>query len=234
MSRFVGWDQRRFAAPAHHSLKNASNERDIGGPALEASLSHPTARVTLRVVLLSPIVRVGRSALHLKLPVRGVVFGFIARFGTGVRAGMLGRISPTVGTRAGSENGIFGVRSALSTRNSIDDLQGGILTARRERRARSSAPNQTHRAKRPASATVASRFENREIQRCVCFRGCRRFRTHSTKRVRAALAEASLGWSVWKIGFCPRQFLFLRTRILTRPPLPQLRCFSKSLRTPAR
>ncbi len=36
----VGWDQRRFAAPAHHEL---SRSRD-GGPALEASLSHPTKK----------------------------------------------------------------------------------------------------------------------------------------------------------------------------------------------
>ena len=34
----VGWDQRRFAAPAHHHVSTVSN----GGPALEASLSHPT------------------------------------------------------------------------------------------------------------------------------------------------------------------------------------------------
>ena len=30
------------AAPAHHQLNNALMEREIGGPALEASLSHPT------------------------------------------------------------------------------------------------------------------------------------------------------------------------------------------------
>jgi len=35
----VGWDQRRFAAPAH---QNRVAPKD-GGPALEASLSHPTA-----------------------------------------------------------------------------------------------------------------------------------------------------------------------------------------------
>ncbi len=34
----VGWDQRRFAAPAHHDLVTSPD----GGPALEASLSHPT------------------------------------------------------------------------------------------------------------------------------------------------------------------------------------------------
>ena len=41
-SRFVGWDQRRFAAPAHHSMNNAINDSEMGGPALEASWSHPT------------------------------------------------------------------------------------------------------------------------------------------------------------------------------------------------
>ena len=35
----VGWDQRRFAAPAHQDATSNAN----GGPALEASLSHPTA-----------------------------------------------------------------------------------------------------------------------------------------------------------------------------------------------
>ena len=34
----VGWDQRRFAAPAHQEVSTRSD----GGPALEASLSHPT------------------------------------------------------------------------------------------------------------------------------------------------------------------------------------------------
>ena len=34
----VGWDQRRFAAPAHQNSIPTSG----GGPALEASLSHPT------------------------------------------------------------------------------------------------------------------------------------------------------------------------------------------------
>ena len=34
----VGWDQRRFAAPAHHDLSAIPD----GGPALEASWSHPT------------------------------------------------------------------------------------------------------------------------------------------------------------------------------------------------
>ena len=34
----VGWDQRRFAAPAHHDFPL----RRDGGPALEASWSHPT------------------------------------------------------------------------------------------------------------------------------------------------------------------------------------------------
>ena len=36
----VGWDQRRFAAPAH---QDSSTFRD-GGPALEANLSHPTMK----------------------------------------------------------------------------------------------------------------------------------------------------------------------------------------------
>ncbi len=34
----VGWGQRRFAAPAHHDFSTFSN----GGPAIEASWSHPT------------------------------------------------------------------------------------------------------------------------------------------------------------------------------------------------
>ena len=36
--RCVGWDQWRFAAPAHHDFSSYHD----GGPALEASLSHPT------------------------------------------------------------------------------------------------------------------------------------------------------------------------------------------------
>ena len=39
MSRFVGWDQRRYAAPADHGMYNANNDYEIAGPALEASLS---------------------------------------------------------------------------------------------------------------------------------------------------------------------------------------------------
>ena len=38
----VGWDQRRFAAPAHHDGATISD----GGPALEASLSHPTSKLS--------------------------------------------------------------------------------------------------------------------------------------------------------------------------------------------
>ena len=38
-SHDVGWDQQRFAAPAHHELVAAPD----GGPAHEASLSHPTS-----------------------------------------------------------------------------------------------------------------------------------------------------------------------------------------------
>ncbi len=37
----VGWDQRRFAAPAH---QNGNANPNAGGPAPEASLSHPTGR----------------------------------------------------------------------------------------------------------------------------------------------------------------------------------------------
>ena len=42
----VGWNQRRFAAPAHHQFSTFPD----GGPALEASWSHPTLkkRVGLR------------------------------------------------------------------------------------------------------------------------------------------------------------------------------------------
>ncbi len=40
----VGWDQRRFAAPAHHDVGTIQEggALEAGGPALEASLSHPT------------------------------------------------------------------------------------------------------------------------------------------------------------------------------------------------
>ena len=44
LARSVGWDQRRFAAPAHQMK---SSQRS-GGPALEASLSHPTGTPRLR------------------------------------------------------------------------------------------------------------------------------------------------------------------------------------------
>ena len=37
---FVGWDQWRFAAPAHHHFSMFLH----GEPALEASLSHPTLK----------------------------------------------------------------------------------------------------------------------------------------------------------------------------------------------
>ena len=40
----VGWDQRRFAAPAHHDVATIPD----GGPALEASLSHPTAESSFK------------------------------------------------------------------------------------------------------------------------------------------------------------------------------------------
>ena len=36
----VGWDQRRFAAPAHHERATYP----VGGPALELSWSHPTLK----------------------------------------------------------------------------------------------------------------------------------------------------------------------------------------------
>ena len=41
-SRKAGWDQRRFAAPAHREFSMLPD----GGPALEASLSHPTFKGT--------------------------------------------------------------------------------------------------------------------------------------------------------------------------------------------
>ncbi len=37
----VGWDKRRFAAPAHQHFAMFPD----GGPALEASLSHPTLKM---------------------------------------------------------------------------------------------------------------------------------------------------------------------------------------------
>ncbi len=39
-AKLVGWDQWRFAAPAHHEFSTFPE----GGPALEASLSHPTLK----------------------------------------------------------------------------------------------------------------------------------------------------------------------------------------------
>ncbi len=44
-ANIVGWDQRRFAAPAHHDVGTIHDGGVIeaGGPALEASLSHPTS-----------------------------------------------------------------------------------------------------------------------------------------------------------------------------------------------
>ena len=37
-AKLIGWDQWRFAAPAHHEFSTFPD----GGPALEASWSHPT------------------------------------------------------------------------------------------------------------------------------------------------------------------------------------------------
>ena len=39
-AKLVGWDRWRFAAPAHHDFSMFFN----GGPALEASWSHPTLK----------------------------------------------------------------------------------------------------------------------------------------------------------------------------------------------
>ena len=39
-AQLVGWDQRRFAAPAHQDFSMFSD----GGPALEACWSHPTLK----------------------------------------------------------------------------------------------------------------------------------------------------------------------------------------------
>ena len=41
----VGWDQRRFAAPAHQQFATFEE----GGPALEASWSHPTLKKAMAV-----------------------------------------------------------------------------------------------------------------------------------------------------------------------------------------
>ena len=40
VAKNVEWDQRRFAAPAHQQFSKIPH----GGPALEASLSHPTLK----------------------------------------------------------------------------------------------------------------------------------------------------------------------------------------------
>ena len=42
----VGWDQRRFVAPAHHDFSTFPD----GGPALEASWSHPTLKKAMALV----------------------------------------------------------------------------------------------------------------------------------------------------------------------------------------
>ncbi len=46
----VGWDQWRFAAPAHHDFSTIND----GGPALEASLSHPTMNKAIALVSAQP------------------------------------------------------------------------------------------------------------------------------------------------------------------------------------
>ncbi len=48
----VGWDQRRFAALAHHQFSKVFH----GGPALEASWSHPTLKLgrTVGVAAIRP------------------------------------------------------------------------------------------------------------------------------------------------------------------------------------
>ena len=98
------------------------------------------SQVSLRVVMPASIVRIGSPGALNELLDGAVVFGFIARFGKAGRNVTFGRFSPTGGTRAGSGNGIFGLRCALRTRNSLDDLQGGILPPRRDRRAQIFAP----------------------------------------------------------------------------------------------
>ena len=53
----VGWDQRRFAAPAHQQFSKFPD----GGPALEASWSHPTLNKAMALSHVSafPIARLG-------------------------------------------------------------------------------------------------------------------------------------------------------------------------------
>ena len=43
----VGWDQWRFAAPAHHEFTTFP----FGGPALEATWSHPTLKLPTALVV---------------------------------------------------------------------------------------------------------------------------------------------------------------------------------------
>ena len=43
----VGWDQRRFAVPAHHDFSTFPD----GGLALEASLSHPTVKKAMTLAM---------------------------------------------------------------------------------------------------------------------------------------------------------------------------------------
>ncbi len=49
----VGWDQRRFAAPAHQDFSTFPD----GGPALEASWSHPTLNKAMALVLVQRLCR---------------------------------------------------------------------------------------------------------------------------------------------------------------------------------
>ena len=55
----VGWDQRRFAAPAHQQFSMFQD----GGPALEASLSHPTLKRRWPCSTSSPHFRVAGDRL---------------------------------------------------------------------------------------------------------------------------------------------------------------------------
>ena len=50
----VEWDQRRFVAPAHHDFSTIPN----GGPALEASWSHPTSKKAMALEASPPLLKV--------------------------------------------------------------------------------------------------------------------------------------------------------------------------------
>jgi len=56
----VGWDQWRFAAPAHHQFSTFP----YGGPALEASWSHPTLKKPFALASTARLIATANSIVH--------------------------------------------------------------------------------------------------------------------------------------------------------------------------